>query len=177
MTEEIKTITEETTSKKRGRPANRTPKKKFKPDTPIACRSVRQNILYYKSPSGSRYQWQEFGDIRELPYSEVRSLLVSRSKFLFEPWFIIDDEELMKEKEFSQALGEINALYNDFNDPHEFFNLPLDEMEERLKNAPNGFKELILHNANAYIADGTLDKISVVNLLDRIFDTNLKMML
>lgn len=151
--------------------------KEYTAQTMIPCRSVRQNILFYQSPSGSKYQWEGYGDIKEMPFEEVRSMLVSRSKFLFEPWLLIEDDELMETPQFKKALGDIKAAYDDTEDMQEFFSRDIDEVREKLTNAPRGLQQYIAFNANRYINDGTLDRVSVVRVVDEVLGTNLKMMM
>lgn len=151
--------------------------KEYTAQTMIPCKSVRQNIVYYQSPSGAKYQWEGYGDIKEIPYEEVRSMLVSHSKFLFEPWLLIDDNELMETAQFKKALGDIKAAYDDMEDMHEFFSRNVDEIREKLISAPRGLKQYIAFNANKYIDDGTLDRVSVVRIVDEVLGTNLKMMM
>lgn len=151
--------------------------KKYTAQTMIPCRSVRQNILYYQSPAGAKYQWEGYGDIKEMPFEEVRSMLVSRSKFLFEPWLLIDDDDLMETPQFKKALGNIKAAYDDMEDMQEFFSRNTEEIREKLASAPKGLQQYIAFNANRYINDGTLDRVSVVRVVDEVLGTNLKMMM
>lgn len=151
--------------------------KKFDLNTPIRCRSVRQNELFYKSTSGTQYVWNGMGDIRELPYQEIVSMRSARSPFLYQPWLIIDDEDLMKKKEFKDDFAEIYALYKEFENPKEFFDQDASVIRERLKGVPNGLRDLIVYNAATYIEDGSLDRMSVVKALDDIFGTNLTMLM
>ena len=68
-------------------------------------------------------------------------------------------------------------LYKEFDNPAEFFNQTPEEIERKLSNIPTGLKDLIIYNAGRYIEDGSLDRVSVVNTLDRMFGTNLKMLI
>ena len=151
--------------------------KKFELDTMIRCKSVRPNELYYKTSSGVRYSWMGFGDIREIPYQEIISMRAGRSAFLYEPWLIIEDKDLLNKPEFKADFEELYALYEEFDNPREFFNQPVNVIESKLKDAPNGLKDLIVYNAATYIEDGSLDRMSVVTALDKMFGTNLKMLM
>lgn len=151
--------------------------KTFRPDTPITCRSVRQNELFFKSNTGTEYTWNGFGDIRELPYSDIMSMKASRSAYLYEPWLLIEDEELMAKPEFQKEFGETYEIYKEFDNPKAFFELPIMEIKQRLERAPKGLKDLIIYNAGQYIEDGTLDRIGVINVLDEIFGTHLRMLI
>lgn len=162
---------------KKSTKAEQRAEKTFRPDTPITCKSVRQNELFFKSNSGTEYTWNGFGDIRELPYSDIMSMKASRSAYLYEPWLLIEDEDLMAKPEFKKEFGEINSIYKEFDNPKAFFELPITEIKERLNHAPKGLKDLIIYNAGQYIEDGTLDRIGVINVLDEIFGTHLRMLI
>ena len=151
--------------------------KKYDMQTPVRCRSVRQNDLIYQAANGYEYVWHGFGDIRELPYQDVISLKSRRSKFLYEPWLIIEDEDLLKTKEFAGEFDEIYQIYHDFEDPETFFNRKPSEIREILENAPNGLRDLIVYNASKYIDDGVIDSIGVINTIDDVLGTQLKMLL
>ncbi len=158
-------------------PAPQLAEKKFDMTTPIRCRSVRQNDLIYKATNGIIYTWNGFGDIRELPYQEVLSMKSRRSSFLYEPWLIIEDEDLLKTKEFAGEFDKMYQVYSDFEDPRTFFNRKPSEIRKVLEDAPNGLKDLIMYNAGDYITNGTLDSIGVINAIDDVLGTQLKMLL
>lgn len=151
--------------------------KTFKADTPIACKSVRQNQLFFKSNSGTEYVWNGFGDIREIPYGDVMSLKTSRSIYLYEPWLLIEDEDLLAKPEFQKEFGEMYEIYKEFDNPKSFFELPVVDIKKRLEYAPKGLKDLIIYNASKYIEDGTLDRIGVIDALDEMFGTHLRMLI
>ena len=50
-------------------------------------------------------------------------------------------------------------------------------MKERLQGAPEGFKQLILGSATSLIRDGVLDSIGMINVIDEVLGTNLKMLI
>lgn len=188
MTEEVKssatpkkTATKKksttTTATKSTKTTSKPKAKKFDLDTLVRCKSVRQNELFYVATTGARYVWNGFGDIRELPYQEIVSMRASRSPFLYEPWLIIEDEDLLKKSEFKTDFEELYKLYAEFDNPKEFFEQPASVIRERLAGIPNGLRDLIVYNAASYIEDGSLDRMSVVNALDDLFGTNLKMLM
>lgn len=151
--------------------------KTFKQDTPILCKSVRQNNLSYVSHTGVEYRWLGFGDEREIPYGDILSLKAKKSSYLYEPWFLIMDEDLMQQPAFQKEFGKINAIYKEFDEPDTFFERPLDEIRETLKDAPKGLRDFVVYNAGQYIREGTLDRLGVINALDEMFGTNLRMMI
>ena len=174
-----KTTTKKTATKK---PVKADPKpeqtvKKFDLNTPIRCRSVRQNDLIYVASNGYTYIWTGFGDVRELPYQEVLSMKSRRSQFLYAPWLIIDDEDLLATKEFAGEFDDIYDIYKQFEDPKTFFDKKPSEIRDVLEKAPSGLKDLIVYNAGQYINNGILDSIGVINAVDSVLGTQLKMLL
>lgn len=153
------------------------PKKVFKQDTPILCKSVRQNNLSYRSHNGIEYRWTGFGDLREVPYSDIISMKARKSAYLYEPWLLIMDEDLMAQPDFQRDFGKINELYAEFDNPRDFFERPIAEIRASLVDVPRGLRDLIVYNAGQYINDGTLDRIGVINVLDEVFGTNLRMLI
>ena len=189
MAEEKKTKAKKSTAKKpaaKKAPAKKSttkpsePKlaeKSFDMNTPIRCRSVRQNDLIYVASNGITYTWNGFGDLRELPYQEVVSMKSRRSKFLYEPWLLIEDADLLNSKMFAGEFDDMYKIYKEFEDPKTFFSKKPSEIKEVLKNAPNGLRDLIVYNAGRYIDEGVLDSIGVVNAIDDVLGTQLRMLL
>lgn len=153
------------------------PEKRFDLSTLIRCRSVRHGDLIYVASNGYSYVWNGFGDLRELPYQEIISMKSRRSKFLYEPWLIIEDEDLLASKEFAGEFDEMYQIYADFENPEQFFDRKPSEIKEVLKNAPNGLKDLIVYNAGRYMAEGILDSVGAINAIDDVLGTKLKMLL
>lgn len=157
--------------------STRTRKKQFKNDTPVLCRSVTYGDLTYVGVNNMRYDWGGYGDIRELPYQDVISLRSRKSDFLYNPWIIIEDEDIMAKPEFERDFKEMYELYADFETAEDFFDCNPAEMKERLQGAPEGFKQLILGSATSLIRDGVLDSIGMINVIDEVLGTNLKMLI
>lgn len=157
--------------------ASKARKKQFKSDTPVLCRSVTHGGLTYIGVGGMRYDWGGYGDIREIPYQDVISLRSRKSEFLYEPWLIIEDKDIMEKPEFSRDFKDMYELYSEFETAEDFFDCTIPEMKEKLSKAPNGFKQLILGSATELIRDGSLDSIGMINAIDEVMGTDLKMLI
>lgn len=193
MTEEKKAATKKTSTKKtttKKTTAAKTKATKEKPETPptpperkfgmddlILCKSVRQNNLTYVASNGMKFEWFGFGDLKEVPYRELVSMRASRSPYLYEPWLLIMDEELIAKPEFNKDFAEMYSIYREFESPEVFFEQPIDQIISKLEKAPKGLKELIVYNAGRYINEGSLDRIGVINAIDKVLGTNLRMLI
>lgn len=150
--------------------------RKFKPDTPILCRSVcRGNLSYISPKSGLSYEWLGYGDTCEVMYSDLMALKSAKSPFVFAPWFIIEDEELVSQ--WKKELEPIYAPFAGFESLDEVFNLEPDKFKELLKNSPRGFKNAVVALACEKINDGTLDSVSVIKALDETLGTSLQILI
>ena len=91
--------------------------KKYNTDDEIMCKSVCFGLLEYISKKdGIVYRWEDFGDIVPVRYSDLLALKTSRSKFLYQPWFIILDEDLVK----MWKLEDINKYFDEISDIEPF---------------------------------------------------------
>lgn len=140
----------------------------------IPCKSVRYGVLQHVSKkSGDMYEWADYGDIVDVTYGDLLALKSRKSKFLFAPWFLILDDQLVDE----WKLSDIYSYYEDFDDIEEFLNGGVISLRRKLPNAPQGFKELVVHKAGEMLRNGTLDSIATVKAIDEILNKNLSDML
>lgn len=147
---------------------------KYKTDKMIPCRSVRFGSLKYDSlKSGNTYIWSDYGDICDVTYGDLLSLKSAKSKFIFEPWFIIEDAGLMAE----WGLADMYSYFTGANDIAEFLQNDASSLKERLHNAPNGYKDLVVNTAGRMLRDGELDSIKALKIIDEELDTKLSVLL
>jgi hypothetical protein len=150
--------------------------KKFKSDTPILCRSVcRGNLSYVSSKSGLSYEWLGYGDTCEVMYSDLMALKSAKSPFVFAPWFIIENDELVAQ--WKKELEPVYAPFAGFESLDEVFSLDIEEFKELIKNSPRGFKDAVVSLACEKINDGTLDSVSIIKALDETLGTSLQILI
>lgn len=140
----------------------------------IPCKSVRYGTLMHVSKkSGDIYEWADYGDVVDVSYGDLLALKSSKSKFLFAPWFLILDEQLVED----WKLTDIYTYYEDFEDVEEFLQAGAVTLRRRLPNAPQGYKDLIVHTAGEMLRRGTLDSIATIKAIDDVLGKNLADML
>lgn len=146
-------------------------KVKHDPDELIACRSVTFGELLLVGPkTGMQYSWSNEGDIREVEYQDLISLKAIRSSFIFKPYFVIEDEDIVNE--WSRDLSD---LYNRIGqiDIRDMFNLPQRQFVTQLKALPAAQKEAVQNTAYSMLQDGTLYDIRKIKAIDEILGTEL----
>lgn len=140
----------------------------------IPCKSVRYGLLQHLSKkSGDLYEWADYGDVVDVAYGDLLALKSRKSKFLYAPWFLIMDEQLVED----WKLNDIYTYFEDFEDVEEFLQSGAITLRRNLPNAPQGYKDLIIHKAGEMIRNGNLDSIATIRAIDDVLHKNLADML
>ena len=150
-------------------------KVKHDPNEYIPCRSVRFGELILIGPkTHTPYRWSNEGDIAEVEYQDLLSWKALRHKYLFEPMIIIEDEDIVAE--WSADLGK---LYDEIQniDVKALFKLPHRQFVAQLKKLPAGMKTTVQNMAYSMIQDRTLYDLRIIDSIDEILGTELKLMI
>ena len=150
-------------------------KPKHDPNELILCRSVRFGGLRLIGPKTHMpYEWANEGDVREVEYQDLVSWRALRSRYLFEPMIIIEDEDIVEE--WKADLGD---LYEELQniDIRAMFKLPHRQFVAQLKKLPAGLKTTVQNMAYSMIQDRTLYDLRIIDSIDEILGTELKMMI
>ena len=146
-------------------------KKKFDPSETIPCRSVTYGelvLLGYKTKL--LYTWANAGDVCYVEYQDLQALQSRKSRFLTEPLFVIEDEDLV-----AQWSAMLKPLYDkiDEEDLDNMLKLPVAKLKSKLKSSPEGVKKSIKSMAAAKIASGEFDSIARIKAIDEVLGTEL----
>lgn len=145
-------------------------KKVYQATDMIPCKSVRYGILQHVSKkSGDIYEWADYGDITEVAYGDLLALKSRKSKFLYAPWFLILDEQLVDD----WNLNGVYEFFNEFDDIEDFLQSGAISLRKKLPQAPQGFKDLVVHKAGEMLRNGALDSIGTVRAIDDVLHKNL----
>lgn len=146
-------------------------RKKYEKDDQILCRSVTVGSLVCGSPKdkGRVYRWAGYGDEAWVDYADLVALQSRKSGFVYNPQFIIEDEQLVEE----WKLDDVYATFYGIDNPAAFFKLPPAEIKARLNEAPKGLKEAIKSVAAQCVKNGTLDSLNVIKAVDAALGTQL----
>ena len=146
-------------------------RKKYEKDDQILCRSVTVGGLVCSSPKdkGRVYRWSDYGDVAWVDYADLVALQSRKSGFVYNPQFIIEDEQLVED----WKLEDVYSTFYGIDNPTAFFRLPPAEIKKRLNEAPQGLKEAIKSVAAQCVKNGTLDSINVIKAVDAVLGTQL----
>lgn len=148
--------------------------RKFASDDVIRCVSITSGeLIMVGEKTKTVYKWADRGDDQDVEYQDLIYATRGNSGFVFKPRFIIDDEEFLNQNPAVRAKYETMYTFSDIQDV-----LALDpqSMKQTILSLPEGAKDSIKSMAATMIANGTLDSVTKIKILDEIFDTQLMSM-
>lgn len=161
-------MTEVTTAKKTTKKA-----KEFQNGDMIPCRSVTAGEMFCAGKkSGILYKWANQGSVEEVRYEDLVYMRDSRSTFLFNPRFIIEDMELVDSKGWEKVRTVYDNMFTQ-RDIEEILNLPLPQFTATLKQVPTSVQNTLKIVVTEKIEDGTFDSIGKIKAVDAAFDSDL----
>lgn len=139
----------------------------------IPCRSVTQGeLLMPGKRSGILYKWFAMGDTIEVEYQDLLALNSSRSSYLYEPYFVIEDEELLSQNRW-KGLGDIYKKLYAEQDMDKILNLPPAQLKQMLLKFPDSYKRALAIEVATRIDRGTYDSINRIKVFDEVMNTDL----
>lgn len=145
------------------------PKKVFRDGDYILCHSIIAGGLNVNCRSGNTYRFNNYGDDCEIEYRDLVDLIRKHSEHIFQPRFIIDEED------FIADFPSIKKLYNEMyttSDLKEILLLPDGQMEKEINSLSKELKDTLKNLAATMIESGEIDSISKVRALTSVLDAD-----
>lgn len=143
----------------------------------ILCRSVTPGWLGVPGKSGMYYVFANYGDEAELEYGDLFALKNERSRYLYDPLFVVEDEELLD----SPRWKDLSEFYADkvygMDDIEEVLNIPYPSFKPTLTSLPKGLLKAITVEVAKRIEDGTFDSLKKIKVLDEVCGTDFAKMI
>ena len=146
-------------------------KKEYKDGDKIPCVSITVGGLnFVGDKSGDLYQWINLGDVVGVEYRDLVSAVRSHSVFVYEPRFVIQDEDFLAQHD--DILVRYGQLYTP-QDIEQVLAMPAPQLEKTLKKMPVGAQNAVRDLAVRKIDSGELDSVQRVKVIDSFFGTEL----
>ena len=137
--------------------------KQIDPNEMVLVRSVFQGTLCYKSiRTGLKVVWNGYGSEEWISIQELLTMKASNPTFLTKPWLIIDDLDVVEH----MGLKDIYNVITEIEDLDAMFTLSINEIKEKIKIAPKGFKDTIADTARKLVLEEKLYDIRVIRMLE-----------
>lgn len=149
----------------------------FSQNDPILCRSVTPGWLGVSGKSGMYYVFANYGDETEIEYGDLFALKNRHSKYIYDPLFVIEDEELLENPRWK----DIAEFYSDkvygMDDINNVLNKPNNSFKSTLISLPKGLQKAITVEVAKRIEDGSFDSLKKIRVLDEVCGTDFAKML
>ena len=147
------------------------PKRKFQETDGILCRSVTEGMLFFiGKKTGMLYQWNGYGSEYEVEYRDLVIAVRTRESYIFNPLFIIEDEDFLEEfpivKKFYEKSYDVTEIKN-------ILYLPLEDMKRAIMALPKSALRTLQNMASTEVINKNLDSVQKIKYLDEVFGTEL----
>lgn len=152
--------------------ANKPEPKVYADDDLIVCRSItRGELILIGKKSKNRYVFSNYDDTCEIEVRDLNASRASKSMYLFDPLFVIEDEEFISQPKWK----EIKAMYDETmaSDINEILERPLREFKVLLNRLPKGYKSALCDEVATRIRNEEFDSIQKIKAIDEICGTDL----
>lgn len=144
---------------------------KISGSTMIPCKNGTMGHLIYISTRQVGYQveWDGFGDVQEIEFSELQTMRGSQRRFFEDNWILIEDANVLKQ------LG-VDRYYSNCLNTENFdkiFSMSPEQIEKELTGVSDGLKTSIAARAREKIQDGSLDSLAVIKMISKMCGYNL----
>lgn len=143
--------------------------KEVDPNQYIVVRNGFQGKLIYKSRTGEKYVWDEFGSEQEIELRELKNAKTSHKKMFENNWFMFDEPWVIDYLGVRQYYQ--NALSIDNFD--DIFNKTPSELKKAISVMSEGLKKSVAYRARQLIIDGSIDSRKTISTLEEALKVEL----
>ena len=163
------TVTTEPTT-----PVETKPEKKvFEPNEGVICRSVTHGKLFVNGvKTGMKYMFLDYDDEVEIEYRDLVGLVRARDKAVYNPRFIIMDEDFIAEYPTLQKFYKEHFSTTNLG---EILEMPNGQMVEAIAKLPKSAVDSLKAIAVNQIMSGEIDSVRKIKALDEAFNTDLSL--
>lgn len=146
--------------------------KKYEPDDMIPCRSNTVGLLLYNGHKTSLpYQWSNIGDVSYVAYQDILAAFMVNSSYIFDPLFIIEEDEVLADPRFIRIKKVYENLY-DSDDLDKLLNLAPEKFKNVLLNSPVGLRNVVKNKIGGLVAENKFDSIRKIQIIDEMCGTD-----
>lgn len=143
----------------------------YRPDEMIPCRSVYPGILIFNGDhSGMTYTFNGVGDRRHVEYQDLKAGLLQQKSSMFNPDFIIEDDNLIEDERWSDIKQVYECMYDE-KDIKKVMNMPTVDFEEAFLKLPTTARKTIITMIATQIENGTFEQYNKAKIIDKICGT------
>ncbi|MBQ4523332.1 MAG: hypothetical protein IJA10_10335 [Lachnospiraceae bacterium] len=138
----------------------------------IVCRSVTPGWLGVSGKSGMYYVFSNYGDEAEIEYGDLFALKNKHSRYIYDPLFVIEDEELLENPRWKDVAEFYSDKVYGMDDIEAVLNKPNTTFKSTLKSLPKGLLKAVTVEVSKRIEQGTFDSLKKIKILDEVCGTD-----
>lgn len=119
-------------------------------------------LIYVSKKTGETFKWEDFGDEQDMELSELKNARNSNKRFFINNWFMFDEPWVIDYLGMKQYYK--NAVSVDSFD--DIFNNTPDRVAKIISDLSAGQKESVAYRARQLIAEGEIDSIKTISVLE-----------
>lgn len=146
--------------------------RKYEQSDLILCRSVTPGWMAVYGKSGMPYVFSNAGDECEIEYGDLFALKNRRSRYLYDPLLVIEDEELLENPRWKDLAEFYSEKVYGMDDIDYVLNLPNNKFKSTLSSLPKGLLKALTVEVAKRIEDRTFDSIKKVKVIDEVCGTD-----
>lgn len=146
--------------------------RKFEQTDPILCRSVTPGWMAAYGKSGMQYVFSNYGDECEIEYGDLYALKNRRSRYLYDPLFIIEDEELLENPRWKDLAEFYSDKVYGMDDINYILSVPNNKFKSTLQQLSKGLLKALNVEVAKRIENGSFDSIKKVKIIDEVCGTD-----
>lgn len=139
----------------------------------ILCKNVSAGWLKMTGKSGIPYVWNATGDICEVEYGDLWAKKTAKSEYLYKPYFVIEDTELLEQPRWKDLKDFYEAKVYGLDDVNAIINVPSSSIRKVLSELSDGMRTAVAVKAATMIENGTLDSLKKIKIIDEVCGTDL----
>lgn len=159
------------------------PTKKTIPDS--AMINVKSNVfgklIFVSKRTGERVEWENCGDIQQVPLSLLRTMKQECIKFFQDQWVILtgfadENEDTFRAADIYEQLY-VAQYYKNLVDPSDYVSIcsmTVDEINEKVPLMSDGARANLVVALNTYIEKGVLDSMKVIKAFEQALGCELR---
>lgn len=140
----------------------------------ILCRSVTPGWLGVSGKSGAYYVFNNVGDETEIEYQDLMALKSKRSRYLYDPLFVIEDDELLANPRWKDIATFYEEEVYGIDDIDEVLNIPVLKFKSTLQRLPKGLVKALTVEVAHRIEEGTFDSLKKIKIIDEVCGTDFR---
>lgn len=139
----------------------------------ILCRNVSAGWLKMTGKSGIPYVWNATGDLCEVEYGDLWARKTAKSEYLYKPYFVIEDEELLEQPRWKDLKTFYDEKVYGLDNVDAIINVPSSSIRRVLVELSDGMKNAVAVRAATMIENGSLDSLKKIKIIDEVCGTDL----